>query len=320
MLNFKRHRRLRESSAIRSLVKEYKVHKEDLIYPIFLTETHSREITSMPGSYNITLNQLDTEIKTLDNLGIQGIMLFGVPESKDEVGSTADNPEGIVQQGIRRIKSIAPNMYVIADTCLCQYTSHGHCGVIGDLGEVDNDLSLGRLNEIALSYAHAGADMVAPSNMMDGFVQSIRTTLDSHGFNRVSILSYTVKYASAFYGPFRTAVDCSPQFGDRKSYQMDPANAREALREAFSDISEGADMLMVKPGLAYMDIIYRLREATNLPLVAYNVSGEYSMIKAAAQNGWLDERSIVLEMLTSFKRAGADLIITYFAKEAAKWL
>jgi porphobilinogen synthase len=252
-------------------------------------------------------------------LGIPSVIVFGVPAEKDERGSQADCPEGIVQRAIRQLKQNFTGLYVIADTCLCQYTSHGHCGIVQD-GEVLNDLSLERLVSTAVSQARAGADMIAPSNMMDGFVHAIRHGLDEAGFEHVPILSYAVKYASSFYGPFRDAAHSAPQFGDRRSYQMDPANAREAMREAASDVVEGADMLMVKPGLAYLDVIYRVKERFDLPVVAYNVSGEYSMVKAAAQNGWIDEKSVVLEMLTGFKRAGADLILTYHAKDVARWL
>ncbi|MBP1930393.1 porphobilinogen synthase [Ammoniphilus resinae] len=318
---FQRHRRLRSSAAMRNMIRENQLRVEDFIYPLFVVEGEGvkEEISSMPGVYHYSLDLLREEIEEVVSLGIQSVMMFGVPEHKDEVGSEAYNDNGIVQQAIRKVKEWAPQLVVIADTCLCQYTDHGHCGVICD-GEVDNDPSLELLVKTAVSQAKAGADVIAPSNMMDGFVAAIRQGLDEAGFSQIPVMSYAVKYASAFYGPFREAAHSTPQFGDRKTYQMDPANKREALREAASDVEEGADFLMVKPAMAYMDIISLVRDNFNLPVVAYNVSGEYAMIKAAALNGWIDERAVTLEMLTGFKRAGADLILTYFSKDAARWL
>lgn len=320
-MSFIRHRRLRSSEAIRRMVREFHVRVDDLIYPIFVVEGTKvkKEVPSMPGVYHISLDLLEEEIREIEKLKIPAIMVFGVPDQKDEVGVMADHPEGIVQKAIRQIKRIAPSLYVIADTCLCQYTSHGHCGIVEN-GEILNDPSLERLVATAVSQAKAGTDMIAPSNMMDGFVYAIRRGLDEAGFTHIPILSYAVKYASAFYGPFRDAAHSSPQFGDRRSYQMDPANKREALREAASDVAEGADLLMVKPGLAYLDIVHSLKERFDLPIVVYNVSAEYSMVKAAAQNGWINEKDVVMETLVAMKRAGADLIITYHAKDVARWL
>jgi porphobilinogen synthase len=319
--NFHRHRRLRRSESMRSLVRETYLHKEDFIYPIFAVEEENvkREIPSMPGVYHYSLDRLNEEVREVVDLGIKSIMMFGVPNHKDAVGSEAYCDTGIVQKAIAQIKDEFPELTVIADTCLCQYTDHGHCGVIEN-GYVQNDESLELLTKTAISQAKAGADMIAPSNMMDGFVAAIRHGLDEAGFVDVPIMSYAVKFSSAFYGPFRDAAHSTPQFGDRKTYQMDPANRLEAIREAESDIEEGADFLMVKPALSYLDIIRELKDRYPLPMVAYNVSGEYSMIKAASQNGWLNEEEVVLEKLTSMKRAGADLIITYFAKDAARWL
>lgn len=320
-----RHRRLRVSESMRALVRETRLSADDLIYPIFVAEGEGirREISSMPGVYHFSPDRLAEEIREIAALGLKAVLLFGVPGSKDACGTSAYDENGIVQRAIRQIKAEAPDLLVIADTCLCEFTDHGHCGVVhfaGGKPVIDNDESLELLVRTAVSQARAGADIIAPSNMMDGFVQAIRSGLDEAGFAHVPIMSYAVKYASAFYGPFREAAQSAPQFGDRKSYQMDPANVREALREAESDVIEGADFLMVKPGLAYMDVIRVLRDAFDLPLVAYNVSAEYSMVKAAAQNGWIDEKQVVLEVLTGFKRAGADLIITYSAKDAARWL
>jgi len=317
-LHFKRHRRLRSSAAMRHLVRETVLTTDDFIYPLFIVEGEQikREVSSMPGVYQLSLDQLEAEMTTLVTLGIRAVMLFGVPEEKDAVGTGAYIADGIVQEATKQIKATHPNMLVIADTCLCEYTDHGHCGVIHD-EEVDNDQSLQLLAETAVSQAEAGADIIAPSNMMDGFVLAIRQALDAAGFSSIPIMSYAVKYASSFYGPFRDAADSTPQFGDRKTYQMDPANRREALKEAETDIEEGADMLIVKPALAYLDIVREVKDSTNLPIVAYNVSGEYAMVKAAAQNGWIDEQALVLEMFTSMKRAGADLILTYYAKEIA---
>jgi porphobilinogen synthase len=320
-MNFQRHRRLRKTASMRSLVRETHLHVSDFIYPLFFVEGENvkKEVPSMPGVYHLSLDLLADEVKEVESLGIESVIVFGVPDEKDDCGSSAYDHNGIVQKAIRQIKEIAPSLTVIADTCLCQFTDHGHCGVIEN-GEVLNDETLRLLAKTAVSQAEAGADVIAPSNMMDGFVAAIRQGLDEAGYYDVPIMSYAVKYASAFYGPFREAAHSTPQFGDRKTYQMDPANRLEAIREAESDIAEGADFLMVKPALAYLDIVRELKDRYPLPLVAYNVSGEYSMIKAAAINGWVDEKSIVLEKLVSMKRAGADLIITYFAKDAAGWL
>lgn len=322
-----RNRRLRGTAALRNLVRETQLTVHDFIYPLFVTEgTGVREqIGSMPGVYHLSMDQLEAEIREVQALGIQAILLFGVPDHKDDLGSEAYGNHSIVQRATRAIKEWAPELLVVADTCLCQYTSHGHCGVIkhderSNRTEVDNDLSLELLVQTAVSQAEAGADIIAPSNMMDGYVQAIRAGLDEAGFSHVPIMAYSVKYASAFYGPFRDAAHSAPQFGDRKTYQMDPANGREALREAESDVREGADLLMVKPALAYMDIIRQLKDQLDLPVVAYNVSAEYSMVKAAAERGWINEQAIVLETLTGLKRAGADIIITYHAKDAARWL
>ncbi|WJN44405.1 porphobilinogen synthase [Priestia aryabhattai] len=320
-LQFTRHRRLRNSVNMRALVRETHLHPEDFIYPIFIVEGEQKRnaVKSMPGVDQISLDYLNDEIQELVDLGIKSAMVFGVPAEKDAVGSQAYHDHGIVQKGIRQIKENFPDFVVIADTCLCQYTDHGHCGVIED-GKILNDPSLDLLARTAVSQAKAGADIIAPSNMMDGFVAAIRHGLDEAGFEDVPVMSYAVKYASAFYGPFRDAAHSSPQFGDRKTYQMDPANRLEALREAESDVEEGADFLIVKPALPYLDIMRDVKNTFNLPVVAYNVSGEYSMIKAAAQNGWVNEKEIVLEKLISMKRAGADLIVTYHAKDAARWL
>jgi porphobilinogen synthase len=322
-----RNRRLRGSQALRNLVRETQLSVNDLVYPLFVTvgDNLKSEITSMPGVYHFSLDRLAEEIEEISSLGIQAILLFGVPEHKDHEGTSAYAENGIVQQATRLIKNQKPDLLVIADTCLCQFTDHGHCGVIQhnphtNQSEVKNDPSLELLVQTAVSQAQAGADIIAPSNMMDGYVHAIRNGLDDAGFENIPIMAYSVKYASAFYGPFREAAHSAPQFGDRKTYQMDPANAREALREAEADVIEGADMLIVKPALAYMDIIRTLKDHFDLPIVAYNVSAEYSMVKAAAQNGWIDERAIVLEMLVGFKRAGADIILTYFAKDVARWL
>ena len=322
-----RHRRLRSSAALRSLVRENSLTADDLISPIFICRGNGvkEEISSMPGVYNWSLDRMDEELYELVRLGIKAVLVFGVPDAqeKDAVGTCAFENNGIVQEAIRQIKQRFPELLVVADTCLCEYTDHGHCGVVHNhdgIAVVDNDASLELLVKTAVSQAEAGADIIAPSNMMDGFVAAIRKGLDEAGFQHVPIMSYSVKYASAYYGPFREAAQSAPQFGDRKSYQMDPANAREALREARTDVEEGADFLMVKPGMAYLDIVRSLRDHFDLPLVVYNVSAEYSMVKAAAAQGWIDERAIVLETLTGMKRAGADLIITYHAKDAVRWL
>ncbi|WP_226036512.1 porphobilinogen synthase [Aquibacillus saliphilus] len=320
-LSFARHRRLRTSTSMRALVRETSLSKDDLIYPMFVIEGDNikNEVSSMPGVFQVSLDNLEEEIQELVNLGIRSVLLFGIPKEKDEVGSQAYCETGIVQEALRKIKRDFPEIITVADTCLCEFTSHGHCGVIHE-GDVENDPSLDLLVQTAVSQARAGADIIAPSNMMDGFVTAIRKGLDEAGFKNIPIMSYAVKYSSAFYGPFRDAAESTPQFGDRKTYQMDPANRMEALREAESDIAEGADFLIVKPALSYLDIVREVKDRFNAPIVAYNVSGEYSMVKAAAMNGWINEKDIVLEKLTSMKRAGADLIITYFAKDAARYL
>ena len=314
-------RRLRRSEALRALIRETKVEVGDLIYPLFVVEGNKikQEISSMPGLYRLSSDLLSEEVEEISRLGIPAIILFGIPQKKDEVASSAYHPKGVVQQAIRAVKKATPELVVITDVCLCEYTNHGHCGFVVD-GYVDNDKTLELLAKTALSHAKAGADMVAPSDMMDGRVKAIRQALDGNGFQDTPILAYAAKYASAFYGPFREAAESAPQFGDRRSYQMDPPNWREALREVEQDIAEGADIVMVKPALPYLDVIRKVRDTFNHPLAAYSVSGEYAMVKAAAQQGWLDEKGVVLEMLTAIKRAGADIIITYYAKEAARWL
>ncbi|MBC2129271.1 porphobilinogen synthase [Listeria innocua] len=318
---FDRHRRLRKTKTMRDLVRETVLHTDDLIYPIFVKDgtEPKTEVVSMPGVFQFPLHELEAEMNAVMSLGIKAVILFGIPAEKDAVGTQAYHDHGIIQEATRLIKSKFPEIIVVADTCLCEFTDHGHCGVIEN-GQILNDESLELLKQTAVSQAAAGADIIAPSNMMDGFVQVIREGLDEAGFYDIPIMSYAVKYASAFYGPFRDAAGSAPQFGDRKSYQMDPANREEALREAQSDEQEGADFLIVKPSLSYLDIMRDVKNHTNLPVVAYNVSGEYAMVKAAAQNGWIDEERIVLEMLTSMKRAGATLIITYFAKDVATYL
>lgn len=318
---FDRHRRLRKTKTMRDLVRETVLHTDDLIYPIFVKDGKEpkTEVASMPGVFQYPLHELEEEMRVVESLGIKAVILFGIPAEKDAVGTQAYHDHGIIQEATRLIKKSFPEILVVADTCLCEFTDHGHCGVIEN-GEILNDESLELLKQTAVSQAAAGADIIAPSNMMDGFVQVIREGLDEAGFYDIPIMSYAVKYASAFYGPFRDAAGSAPQFGDRKSYQMDPANREEALREAMSDEQEGADFLIVKPSLSYLDIMRDVKNNTNLSVVAYNVSGEYAMVKAAAQNGWIDEEKIVLEMLTSMKRAGATLIITYFAKDASKYL
>lgn len=320
-MSFTRHRRLRQSPAFRDLVRETHLSISDLICPLFVKEgiSSKQEVASMPGVYQFPLESLNQEVAEATTLGIKAFIVFGIPNHKDEIGSQASADTGIVQEAIRAIKKEFPEVLVIADTCLCEFTSHGHCGILRGQ-EVDNDLSLERLVEVAISQAQAGADIIAPSNAMDGYVTAIRQGLDQAGFTHLPIMSYSVKFASSFYGPFRDAGESAPAFGDRKTYQMDPANRLEALREAESDQAEGADFLMVKPALAFLDIIRDLRQISKLPIVAYNVSGEYAMIKAAAQNGWIDEKAVVLETLTGIKRAGADLIITYFAKDLASYL
>ncbi len=318
---FARHRRLRQSEGLRRLVAETRLSVSDFVYPLFVThgENIREEISSMPGQYRISLDQIPREADDLRTLGIPAVLLFGLPAAKDERGSEAFAADGIVQEAVRAFKATAPDLLVITDVCLCEYTSHGHCGVVLN-GQIDNDESIDLLARSALSHARAGADIVAPSDMMDGRVAAIRETLDDAGYVNTPIMAYSAKYASAFYGPFREAADSAPQFGDRRGYQMDPPNAREAIAEIEDDIAEGADIVMVKPALAYLDVISRARAAFDAPLAAYNVSGEYAMVKAAAQNGWVDEQRITLEILTSIKRAGADIIITYHAKDAARWL
>jgi len=314
-------RRLRRTGALRNMVRETRVDVKDLIYPLFVVEGSNlkQEVASMPGVFRYSPDLLPGEVEEIAGLGIPAVLLFGIPEHKDEVGSGAYDPEGVVQQAIRTIKRAVAELVVLTDVCLCEYTDHGHCGVITG-GYVDNDRTLELLAQTAVSHAGAGADMVCPSDMMDGRVGAIREALDKDGFQHIPILSYAAKYASAFYGPFREAADSVPQFGDRRSYQMDPPNWREALREVEQDIAEGADIVMVKPALAYLDVVQRVRQAVSCPIAAYNVSGEYAMVKAAAQQGWIDEREIVTEILTAIKRAGADLIVTYHAKGAASWL
>ena len=316
-----RPRRLRVSEGLRAMVRETVLHVEDLVYPLFLVpgEKIKKEISSLPGQYHLSVDQAVLLAQEAWGLGIRSVLLFGLPSYKDEQGSSAWDLQQPVQLAMTAIKKALPEMVIIGDVCLCEYTSHGHCGLLA--GEtVDNDPTLELLAKVAVSQAKAGADIVAPSDMMDGRVQVIREALDDAGFAQVSIMSYAVKYASAYYGPFRDAADSAPQFGDRRSYQMDPANAREALREAALDVEEGADFLMVKPALAYLDIVRQIKDTYLLPLATYNVSGEYAMVKAAAQQGWIDEKKIVLETLVSMKRAGADIIITYHAMDAAKWL
>lgn len=317
----KRGRRVRETAAIRAMVRENILTANDFIYPIFVVEGENikEEIKSMEGNYHWSIDRLEEVITEVVNCGIKGIILFGIPDIKDECGSSAFDSDGIVQRAIKKAREISKDLYIITDVCMCQYTIHGHCGIL-DGHRVENDATLEKLGQIALSHAKAGADMVAPSDMMDGRIGFIRNVLDSNGFTHVAIMSYAAKYASAFYGPFREAAHSSPQFGDRKSYQMDPANGREALREINMDIEEGADIIMVKPALSYLDIVRKAKDIVDVPICVYNVSGEYSMIKAAAKAGLMNEKATALEMLLSMKRAGADIIITYYALEAAKWL
>ena len=328
-----RPRRLRCSPSFRRLMRETWLTPADLIYPLFVVhgEDISEEISSMPGNYHWSVDRLPAEVEEIARLGIPAVILFGLPAEKDPIGVENFHPKGIVQQAIRAIKCTVPELFVITDVCTCEYTSHGHCGVIRDLPPyckgkglpgacLDNDATLEVLTKVALSHAEAGADMVAPSDMMDGRVGAIRTALDNADFECVGIMSYAAKYASAFYGPFREAADSPPQFGDRTGYQMDPPNAREAVREVAADVAEGADVVMVKPALPYLDIIRQVRDRFDLPLAAYSVSGEFSMVKAAAARGWLDEQRVAMESLTSIKRAGADMIITYWSKDVARWL
>ena len=316
-------RRTRGTAGLRGIVRETELSPNDFIYPIFVAagEDVKNPIASMPGIFQLSINHAVEEAKKAHSLGIPGVLLFGIPDEKDEAASGAYDPEGVVQLAIRAIKDAVPELLVVADVCLCEYTSHGHCGIVDkERGVVLNDASLELLAQTAASQAEAGADIIAPSDMMDGRVAALRSELDREGFSETPIMAYSAKYASAFYGPFREAAESAPQFGDRRGYQMDPANAREALREVALDVEEGADIVMVKPALPYLDVIRRVRDAPNLPVAAYNVSGEYSMLKAAVQNGWLDEERAVLETLTGIKRAGADIIISYHAPDAARWL
>ena len=316
-----RARRMRRNETLRALVRETTLAPSQLVYPLFVMPGKGlrEEVSSMPGVFRISVDQLAKEAKECMELGVNNVILFGLPDKKDSKGSGAHAKDGIIQRAIKELKNKAPGMTVCTDVCLCEYTSHGHCGILIE-EEVDNDATLEALARTALSHAQAGADMVAPSDMMDGRIGEIRGILDENNFPMVPIMSYAVKYASAFYGPFRDAADCAPQHGDRKSYQMDPANVREALREATLDVEEGADILMVKPAMAYLDVISRLRDEFDLPVAAYQVSGEYAMIKAAAANGWLDEERVMYESLLSIRRAGADIILTYFAKDCARLL
>lgn len=316
-----RPRRLRANENLRRLVRETHLSVDDLIYPMFVVhgENTAIEISSMPGCYQYSIDKLVIAAQELASLGIPATILFGIPNSKDAMGSEAYSEDGIIQQAVRAIKDAVPNLLVITDVCLCEYTDHGHCGIIED-GEVLNDPTLDLLVKESVSHAHAGADVIAPSDMMDGRVGAIRDALDEEGYEHIPIMAYSAKYASAFYGPFREAAESAPQFGDRRSYQMDPANAEEAIREVTLDVEEGADIVMVKPALSYLDIIHQVKTEFQMPVAAYNVSGEYAMVKAAAQNGWIDEERVALELLTSIKRAGADMILTYFAKSAVKWL
>jgi len=316
-----RARRIRGKEVFRRMVSETTLSATDLIYPMFSAfgKGIRKEISSMPGIYQQSIEHIVAEAQEVYELGVPAVILFGIPEIKDAVGSDAYAEHGIIQETIRAIKKGVPGLAVITDVCMCEYTDHGHCGIIKD-GDVDNDETLELLAKEALSHAEAGADMVAPSDMMDGRVMAIRETLDNHGYKHIPLMSYAVKYASGYYGPFREAAESTPQFGDRRSYQMDPGNRREAIREARMDVEEGADIIMVKPGLPYLDIVRDLREEFDLPVAVYNVSGEYSMIKAAGRAGWIDEERVMMETLLSFKRAGADLILTYHAKEAARVL
>jgi porphobilinogen synthase len=324
-----RPRRLRRTDAVRRMVRETSLTPDNFIYPVFVCPGNGvrREISSLPGQYHLAVDQLAREAEEVAKLGIPSLLLFGLPEKKDEVGSEAWHPEGLIQRGIRAIKKAVPELVVIADTCFCEYTTHGHCGVVLEKPrdgkssvDVDNDATLENLGRTALSYAQAGVDFVAPAGMMDGMVGYLRETLDEEEFDRVAIMSYAAKYASAYYGPFRTAADATPAFGDRRGYQMDPANVREAIREVSFDIDEGADVVMVKPALAYLDVISEVRREFDVPVAAYNVSGEYSMLKAAAEKGWVEYDRAMMETLMSIRRAGADMILTYHAKEASRLL
>jgi len=312
-----RPRRLRQTDALRRLVRETNLHKDDFIAPLFICagENKRHSILSMPGVYQWSIDRVQEEIDELLAVGIDKIILFGIPETKDSTGSDSCSPHGIIQSSVQRLKKEYPDLFIITDICFCEYTDHGHCGVIDD-NDVSNDSTLSLLGKQALSHVEAGAGMVAPSGMMDGMVGEIRLALDAGGFEHIPIMSYAVKYASAYYGPFRDAVESTPQFGDRRSYQMDPANIREALKEVELDILEGADIIMVKPALAYLDVISHVKDISNVPVACYNVSGEYSMLKATAEKGWIDHDSAMMEMLLSMKRSGADIIISYFAKDA----
>lgn len=316
-----RYRRLRKNDTIRRMVRETSISPDDFIYPLFVTfgKGVKKAIKSMPGCFQESVDKVKRHAKEIYSLGIPSVILFGIPRHKDEVGSSAYDDYGVVQNAVRAIKDKVPELFVITDVCMCEYTSHGHCGIVKD-GEVQNDPTLALLSKEAVSHAKAGADMVAPSDMMDGRIQAVRNALDDEGFSEIPIMSYAAKYASAFYGPFRDAAESTPQFGDRRSYQMDPANRREALKEIALDIEEGADIVMVKPALSYLDVISDVKDAFDVPVAAYNVSGEYSLVKAAGKLGWIDEKRIMMEILTSIKRAGADLILTYFAKDAVRVL
>jgi porphobilinogen synthase len=315
-------RRMRKTTGLRGLVRETDLSVDHLVYPLFVTHGSDRRepIEAMPGIERLTISHLADEAAAIAELGIPAVLLFGIPADKDEAASSAYDSEGIVQLAVRALKQAQPSLTVITDVCLCEYTSHGHCGIVREDGQVDNDLTLDLLAKTAISHAEAGADVVAPSDMMDGRVGAIRSQLDAEGYSGLPIIAYSAKFASAFYGPFREAADSAPAFGDRRGYQMDPANAREAVREAQIDVEEGADVVMVKPALPYLDLIQRVREAVPVPVAAYNVSGEYAALKAAVERGWLDERQAVLESLVAIRRAGADIIFTYHAKDAATWL
>ena len=317
-----RGRRLRMSPVLRDLVRENHLTVDDLIYPVFVTAGRGRvvPVASMPGIAQHSLDRLDEELARIRTAGVRAVLVFGIPETKDAVGSGAYDPQGVVPQAIRRMKERCPDLLVIADVCLCEYTSHGHCGLVDDCGHVLNDETLPLLAQASVVYAQAGADIIAPSDMMDGRVAAIRAALDAAGFRETPIMSYAAKFASAYYGPFREAAESAPQFGDRRSYQMDPANGREALREVAADLAEGADLVIAKPAMAYLDVLAATAREFNVPVVAYNVSGEYAMVKAAAANGWIDERRIVMENLVGMKRAGATAIITYHALDVARWL
>lgn len=318
---FRRGRRLRANSVIRSLVRENSLSTEDFIYPVFIVEGNNikREISSLKGNYHWSVDKLEELVKELNEAKVKSVILFGIPEHKDCVGSEAYNDDGIVQKAIRKLKELDSNLYIITDVCMCEYTNHGHCGILSN-NNVDNDKTLVYLGEIALSHVKAGADMVAPSDMMDGRIGYIREILDKNGFENIPIMSYAAKYSSAFYGPFREAAGSAPSFGDRKRYQMDPANSKEAIAEIEADLNEGADVIMIKPAMSYLDIVKEAREKINAPICVYNVSGEYAMVKNAGEAGLINEKLVALEMLLSMKRAGAKMIITYYALEVAKWL